>query len=73
MDERLEIRKVNENYEVNYFTSKKGKASYTNVLNPDATKIAMILIDLEITTGLPIFEGVKRYMQRREARDWLGL
>lgn len=74
MERRLQVRKSNRgNYEVDYFEGRKDKAVYHNLLNPDAAQLAVVLIDLEISTGLPIFEAVKQYLQRRDNRDWLGL
>ena len=73
MDERLEIRKSNQNYEVNYYTGREKKATYHNLLNPNAAQLAAVLIDLEISTGLPIFQAVKEYIRRRDSKDWLGL
>lgn len=74
MDRRLEVRKSGKgNYEVNYYEGRRDKAVYHNILNPSATQIAIILADLEVVTGLPIFEAVKQYWKRRTNKDWLGL
>ena len=74
MDRRLEVRRGKRgNYEIDYYEGRKGKSVYHNLLNPSATHLAIVLIDLELTSGLPIFEAVKQYLQKRETKDWLGL
>lgn len=78
MDEKLEIRKSKGGrYEIDYFAGKVGgkfKSGYHNILNPSATQLAIILIDLEMTSGLPILQAAKEYLRRREnPKDWLGL
>jgi hypothetical protein len=74
MQRKIVVRKSNKgNYEVDYFEGRKDKAVYHNLLNPDATQLAVVLMDLEISTSLPIFEAVKKYLYKRDSRDWLGL
>jgi len=74
MDERIEVRKTNKgNYEVNYYAGRRDKAAYHNLLNPNATQLALVFIDLEVTTGLPILEAAKIYISKRDKKDWLGL
>jgi hypothetical protein len=71
MDKRLEIKRGRSNYEVNYYEG-RDRAAYHNIINPDANKIALILMDLELSANLPMVEAVKIYLRRRESRDWLG-
>lgn len=75
MDKRIEIRRTNRggNYEVNYYEGRQGKAAYHNLLSPNAAQLAVVLIDLEVTTALPIFEAVKIYLNKRDGKDWMGL
>lgn len=73
-EERLEIRRSKKegNYEINVYHG-RGKAVYHNVLSPDAVKIAIILLDLEVTTSLPIYRAVLKYIEKRDNKDWMGL
>ena len=74
MDRRIEVRKGSRgNYEIDYFEGRKGKSVYHNLLNPNALQLAVILLDLESVTGLPIYQAVKIYWEKREMKDWLGL
>ena len=74
MEKRLLIRKHSKgNFEVVFFEGRTGQASYQNFLDQDSTKLAIVLLDLEMTTGLPIRDAVKKYLAKRDSRDWLGL
>lgn len=75
MDTELELKKHGDNIDVSTrggSNKKRRSTIYTNILNPDANHIAQVLLDLEITTSLPIEKAVKIYLRRRENKDWLG-
>ena len=74
MEKRLEFKpnKSKGTYDVGYYEGRNSKATYHNILSPSPNQIAAILIDLEVT-GLPIFEAVKIYLNRRDRKDWMGI
>lgn len=68
----LEIKSNRENKSINVYHSKNSKAQYSNTMTKDPNRIAQIFIDLKLQ-GFPIDESIRRYTERINKRDWLGL
>jgi len=67
----VDIKRNRERYDLNVFFNKNSKSHYTNIMDKDAKKLALVFLDLYYE-GFPIEKAYKLMKEMIEDKDWLG-